>query len=195
MSRLEEWMEERKEQMAERREWAKEARQEKKEARQRNYEMQKHWWQRIFVNLKYTLFGISDEDEFVITEDMVRIWITQGVSVLVAFMTGMFSYWLCGKRVFLFHNDLVSYKIGALTEPPEPLWFFMNLLWLILGAVALSLVLMGIQHVICWLFVIRNVDDAEDVRMTAIAVSCLVYVITIVVMALVKFPIPGIQWM
>lgn len=190
-----EWMDECKEKLQERRRMAEDAKADRKEKQRISAHSEKVWWQRIFSNLKYSLLGLSEDEEHPITEDAVRIWVTQGLSVILSLVCGVMSYFVVGERVTQFHNELLHYEIGSLAEPPGTLWFILNLLWLSAGVLILSTVFVGVQQVLCWLFVIHDVEDAKDVKMTAIAVSCLVYVLTIAISGLLHVPIPGITWL
>lgn len=150
----------------------------------------------FLLGLKYNLMGLgkdSVDDEVTITKDSLKIWLNNGVSVIIGLVTGIGTYFYCGKYVAEFSDHVIGYRVGIYTEPPNVLLFILTMLWCGIASLALSLVVCGAVHVILGLTVTCKLDAKNDVRMTGVALNCIVYVLLVLIFFLIGFPIPGVS--
>lgn len=159
----------------------------KKDSSERNL---KSW----LSNMKYNITGI-DEDGFgenKITVDVVKVWINHLLSVITGFGTGFWTYCYCGAKYLNYQEQLVGYQVGVYTSPPSQLWFMMIILWSAVASLLLSVVIIGAVHLAMWLGLTRNLDYAKDIQMTGIALTCLFYVLVVIVFCLIGVSIPKV---
>lgn len=142
--------------------------------------------------LKQNLFALEEDPETgkkKMTPDTVRVWINHGLSTVIGLVAGLGTYWYIGGKFVYFRHQMFLYQTGSLTLPPSSLWFVVCIIWCSAMALAISAIAGGVVHLISNLFVIRRLEYKHDIRLTGIAISCIVYVFLILFCVVVHLPV------
>lgn len=144
----------------------------------------------LFQNLA-ALEEDPDTGEKHITKDTIKTWVNYFCGLFISFLSGIFSYWYVGGKIEHFKQDMYLYRLGSIASPPSSLWLIVTVLWCGIVALAVSLVAMGVVWLVMDVFVIRELTYKEDVRMTGIAMGCMIYVLIILLFCLIGVSVPA----
>lgn len=143
-------------------------------------------------NWKVNLLGVQDEESGVTVETW-RIWGSHIVGGLVGLVCGFGTFVYCGQKAVLFQNEMIKYETGLITQPPSQLLFIMSMIWSGFTSLLVSLMIIGVTHLIVGAILTATLDHREEIRILSVSITGLVYVLFLFICVFGHVPVPGVE--
>lgn len=157
-------------------------------------------WNRIKENIrddlthfKESLTGMDDADNE-INDEVIKTWLNHGISFVSGWLIGFIAYGFWRKYHLIWEIETITEgsELVSLSAPPAPLYAGFTMIGLVIFSIFASAAACVLVQVGLYFALNKELKYAVDVRNVGIALTVLIYIVSIIFYIIFNIPVPCI---